>query len=137
MPFTMSTTNSSQLELSGVTAVAPTSPLEATREAEGNGGHALPMTTDGHRVVAASKTTAFRERRAAAPAKVDDNEGGVEALLTFAEAAKALGISLRQFRRLVDGGKLAFVRVSERSPRIRPGELRRYLDASVVKHTEA
>ena len=131
----MSTTNGSQLELSDVTAVAPTGALDTTREAEGN-GHALPTTTGSHRVAAASKTTAFRERKAAAPAKVDDNEGGVEALLTFAEAAKALGISLRQFRRLVDGGKLAFVRVSERSPRVRPSELRRYLDSSAVKYTE-
>ena len=40
----------------------------------------------------------------------------LEALLTFAEAARVLGISLRQFRRLVDGGKVAFVKVSERSP---------------------
>lgn len=60
----------------------------------------------------------------------------IEALLTFAEAARMLGISLRQFRRLVDGGKVAFVKVSERSPRVRPSDLRRFLDASAVKYSE-
>jgi excisionase family DNA binding protein len=62
--------------------------------------------------------------------------GLVESLLSFAQAAKSLGISLRQFRRLVDGGKIAFVKVSERSPRIRPSELQRFLAASVVKYSE-
>ena len=62
--------------------------------------------------------------------------GLVESLLSFAQAAKALGISLRQFRRLVDGGKIAFVKVSERSPRIRPSELQRFLAASVVQYSE-
>ena len=61
---------------------------------------------------------------------------GLEALMTFDQAAEALGISLRQFRRLVDGGKVAFVKVSERSPRVRPSELQRFLDASVVKYSE-
>jgi excisionase family DNA binding protein len=61
---------------------------------------------------------------------------GLEALLTFDQAAEALGISLRQFRRLVDGGKVAFVKVSERSPRVRPSELQRFLDASAVKYSE-
>jgi excisionase family DNA binding protein len=60
----------------------------------------------------------------------------VEALLNFAEAAKLLGISLRQFRRLVDGGKITFVKVSERSPRVRPSELQRYLEASAIKYSE-
>ena len=62
--------------------------------------------------------------------------GAVESLCTFAEAARTLGISLRQFRRLVDGGKIAFVKVSERSPRIPPSELQRFLAASVVKYSE-
>jgi len=62
--------------------------------------------------------------------------GRLEALLTFDQAAEALGISLRQFRRLVDGGKIAFVKVSERAPRVRPSELQRFLDASVVKYSE-
>jgi excisionase family DNA binding protein len=60
----------------------------------------------------------------------------LEALLNFAEAARLLGISLRQFRRLVDGGKITFVKVSERSPRIRPSELQRYLAASAIKYSE-
>jgi excisionase family DNA binding protein len=47
-----------------------------------------------------------------------------------------LGISLRQFRRLVDGGRIAFVKVSERTPRVRPSELQRFLDASAVKYSE-
>ena len=62
--------------------------------------------------------------------------GTVETLLNFAEAAQVLGISLRQFRRLVDAGKLAFVKVSERAPRVRPSELQRFLEASAVKYTE-
>ena len=62
--------------------------------------------------------------------------GTVETLLNFAEAAQVLGISLRQFRRLVDAGKLAFVKVSERTPRVRPSELQRFLEASAVKYTE-
>ena len=60
----------------------------------------------------------------------------MEPLCTFREAARVLGISLRQFRRLVDGGKIAVVKVSERSPGIRPSELQRFLAASVVKYSE-
>jgi excisionase family DNA binding protein len=60
----------------------------------------------------------------------------LETLLTFADAARVLGISLRQFRRLVDGGKITFVKVSERSPRVRPSELHRFLDASVINYSE-
>ena len=62
--------------------------------------------------------------------------GGLETLLTFDQAAEALGISLRQFRRLVDSGKVAFVKVSERAPRVRPSELQRFLEASAVKYSE-
>jgi len=62
--------------------------------------------------------------------------GRLEALMTFDQAADTLGISLRQFRRLVDSGKVAFVKVSERSPRVRPSELQRFLDASAIKYTE-
>jgi len=60
----------------------------------------------------------------------------VESLLTFAQAARGLGISLRQFRRLVDAGKIAFVKVSERSPRVRQGDLNRFLEAAIVKYSE-
>jgi excisionase family DNA binding protein len=62
--------------------------------------------------------------------------GGLEALLTFDQAAEALGVSLRQFRRLVDSGKVAFVKVSERAPRVRPSELHRFLEASAIKYQE-
>ena len=65
--------------------------------------------------------------RSAAPRTVNRTVDGLEELLTLADAAAVLGISLRQFRRLVDGGKIAFVKVSERSPRIRPSELRAVL----------
>lgn len=52
-------------------------------------------------------------------------------LLTFGEAAKLLSISLRQFRRLVDGGKLPVVRISDRAPRIRPGDLEKLISSSI------
>jgi len=45
-----------------------------------------------------------------------------EGLLTLDQAASLLGISLRQFRRLVDEGKLAIVRVSPRAPRVTGAE---------------
>lgn len=61
---------------------------------------------------------------------------GLEGLLTFGQAAETLGISLRQFRRLVDGGKVGFVKVSERAPRVRPSELQRFLEASAIKYQE-
>ena len=60
----------------------------------------------------------------------------LEGLLTFGQVAEALGISLRQFRRLVDGGKVGFVKVSERAPRVRPSELHRFLEASAIKYSE-
>jgi excisionase family DNA binding protein len=64
------------------------------------------------------------------------SSAGLEALLTFDQASEALGISLRQFRRLVDSGKVAFIKVSERAPRVRPSELQRFLEASAVKYSE-
>jgi excisionase family DNA binding protein len=82
------------------------------------------------------KTAPRRRGGALDVAPSDAGAGLVESLLTFAQAARALGISLRQFRRLVDGGKIAFVKVSERSPRIRPSELQRFLAASIVKYSE-
>ncbi len=81
----------------------------------------------------ASPLSTKRRRRAAV---VAGEVSGLEALLTFADAALSLGISLRQFRRLVDSGKIAFVKVSERAPRVRPRELQRFLDASMVKYSE-
>jgi excisionase family DNA binding protein len=83
------------------------------------------------------KTVSRSKAEVASPAaKIGVEGGGLESLLSFAQAARALGISLRQFRRLVDGGKVAFVKVSERSPRIRPSELQRFLEASAVKYSE-
>jgi excisionase family DNA binding protein len=83
-----------------------------------------------------AKTAPRRRAGALDVATIGAEAGLVESLLSFAQAAKALGISLRQFRRLVDGGKIAFIKVSERSPRIRPSELQRFLAASVVKYSE-
>jgi excisionase family DNA binding protein len=80
----------------------------------------------------ASPLNTNRKRRAPAGGEVS----GLEALLTFSDAALSLGISLRHFRRLVDSGKIAFVKVSERTPRVRPRELQRFLDASMVKYSE-
>jgi excisionase family DNA binding protein len=68
--------------------------------------------------------------------ELESEAGSLESLLTFAQAARTLGISLRHFRRLVDAGKVAFVKVSERSPRIRPRDLQRFLDASLIKYSE-
>jgi excisionase family DNA binding protein len=82
------------------------------------------------------KTVPRRRGGALEVASSGAGAGLVESLMSFAQAAKALGISLRQFRRLVDGGKIAFVKVSERSPRIRPSELQRFLAASIVKYSE-
>jgi excisionase family DNA binding protein len=82
------------------------------------------------------KTAPRRRGGALGVAPSGAGAGLVESLLTFAQAARALGLSLRQFRRLVDGGKIAFVKVSERSPRIRPSELQRFLAASIVKYSE-
>jgi excisionase family DNA binding protein len=81
-------------------------------------------------------TGAKRNPRGAASRAANRTAAGLEELLTLADAAAVLGISLRQFRRLVDGGKIAFVKVSERSPRIRPSELQRFLAASVVQYSE-
>ncbi len=83
------------------------------------------------------KTVSRSKAEVASPvAKIGVEAAALEALLTFAQAARALGISLRQFRRLVDGGKVAFVKVSERSPRVRPSDLQRFLDASIIKYSE-
>lgn len=110
----MSTPDIAQLELDGVTNGA---------EARGNDSQGRSVSP---RVVKKPSRVA-----------VSSNEiAPLETLLTFAEAARLLGISLRQFRRLVDGGKVTFVKVSERSPRVRPSELHRFLDASVINYSE-
>ena len=53
-------------------------------------------------------------------------------LLTFAEAARRLAVSLRQFRRLVDSGKIPVARVSERAPRIRAADLGAYVNSVMI-----
>jgi excisionase family DNA binding protein len=63
------------------------------------------------------------------------SETTVERLLTFDQAARFLGISLRQLRRLVDGGRIPFVRVSKRTPRIRTSDIKSFVAAAVVSHS--
>lgn len=57
-------------------------------------------------------------------------------VVTFSEAAKNLAISLRQFRRLVDLGKIPVVTISERCPRVRMSDLLAYLDRNSRRHGE-
>jgi excisionase family DNA binding protein len=120
-----------QLELTGLAAA-----VEAW-----NGGTVVAERDEAARVVADGNNGGVHRLRSKAEvaspvAKTGVEGGGLESLLSFAQAARSLGISLRQFRRLVDGGKVAFVKVSERSPRIRPSELQRFLEASAVKYSE-
>ena len=63
------------------------------------------------------------------------NETAVERLLTFDQAAEFLGISFRQLRRLVDGGRIPFVRVSKKTPRIRTSDIQSFVAAAVVSHS--
>jgi excisionase family DNA binding protein len=126
----MTTNTISQLELCGMPSTIPSE----------NESPALPPR--------ATDAVATKERRLSVPANtrmvpkrmaIEEQNApspSMESLQTFAQAARVLGISLRQFRRLVDGGKIAFVKVSERSPRVRPSELQRFLDASAVKYSE-
>lgn len=58
----------------------------------------------------------------------------LETLLTLAESSKLLNISLRQIYRLIAEGKIPVVMVGKRSPRLRPGDLRQYLDACTINH---
>jgi excisionase family DNA binding protein len=57
------------------------------------------------------------------------------ALLTFSEAANRLSVSLRQFRRLIDDGKMPFIRVSERAPRIRAADIEGFIAASTISRS--
>jgi excisionase family DNA binding protein len=59
-------------------------------------------------------------------------EGTVRKLLKFQEAAEILNVSLRQFRRLVDAGKVPVVRLSSHTPRIRLCDLERYIESSML-----
>lgn len=58
-------------------------------------------------------------------------------LLTLSQAASALCISLRQIRRLVDSGRLAVVRITERTPRVRMSDLQAFIASSIDKRTAA
>lgn len=51
-------------------------------------------------------------------------------LLTYAQAAAFLQISLRHFRRLVDGGDIPYVQVSERTPRVQLSDIRKFVEAA-------
>jgi excisionase family DNA binding protein len=127
----MRTTSASQLELDGLAA-----------ETEARSAKNISSGRDEAQPTAVSSTPENPSRNSAQtrgtglPRVATDGNGlsMIEALLTFAEAARMLGISLRHFRRLVDGGKVGFVKVSERSPRVRPSELQRFLDASAIKY---
>jgi len=48
-------------------------------------------------------------------------------LLTFRQASEMLSISLRQFRRLVDGGNIPCVKIGKRTPRIKLSDLEDYI----------
>lgn len=56
----------------------------------------------------------------------------IESLLTFPQSAKMLGISVRQFYRVVADGRIPVIMVSKRSPRVHPDALRRYLESRTV-----
>ena len=49
-------------------------------------------------------------------------------LLTAAEAARLLAVSLRTFRGLIAAGKLPVIRLSPRSVRIDPGDLQTFIE---------
>lgn len=49
------------------------------------------------------------------------------ALLTYEEAAKALGVSVRELRRLVSAGLVRAVRLGYRTVRFRPVELEKFV----------
>jgi len=57
------------------------------------------------------------------------SRGGVERLLTAADVAEILRLSVRTVRRLIDEDKLPIVRIGRRV-RVRPEDLRSFLDAS-------
>lgn len=58
-------------------------------------------------------------------------------LLTLADVADFLAVSLSTVRRLVRDGNLPAVRVGQRSIRVRPEDLEAYLQASVEKQGNA
>jgi len=130
----MRTTSISQLELGGVMTEGENRPDHPAQTSEAIAGRTSHVdVVPPRREITDTPDCAPRKSAASRQAR---EAGTVETLLNFAEAAQVLGISLRQFRRLVDAGKLTFVKVSERTPRVRPSELQRFLEASAVKYTE-
>lgn len=130
----MNSTNVSQLELCGMAVGGRDRAESPTPTKEGEATRAL--STEGRSASGSEIGSRATDRGKPKAARNLVEPGAIEALLNFADAARTLGISLRQFRRLVDGGKIAFVKVSERAPRVRPSELQRFLTASAVKYSE-
>lgn len=128
----MRTTSASQLELDAV--AAETEAPSAKNVSAGRADHAQPTAVNSNSENPSRDSAQTRGTGLPRVAAGRNDLSMIEALLTFAEAARTLGISLRHFRRLVDGGKVGFVKVSERSPRVRPSELQRFLDASAIKY---
>ena len=58
-----------------------------------------------------------------------ESRGGVEPLLTVADVAEVLRLSVRSVRRLVDEKLLQVIRIG-RAVRVRPEDLRSFLDGS-------
>lgn len=64
-------------------------------------------------------------------------EANTVRLLTFREAARVLSVSLRQFRRIIDDGRIAFVKVSPRAPRVRSDHLQAFIAKATESHSAA
>jgi len=58
-----------------------------------------------------------------------ESPGGVDPLLTVADVAKILRLSMRSVRRLIAENKLCVIRIG-RAVRVRPQDLNAFLDAS-------
>lgn len=58
----------------------------------------------------------------------------LEPMITLSDAAKLLCVSTRQVYRLIHEGKFPVVMVGTRSPRLRPSDLRQYLEHRTVQH---
>jgi len=56
-------------------------------------------------------------------------------LIKFKQAAGMLSISLRQFRRLIDSGRIPIIKVSDRAPRVRLADIEAYITSNTVTHS--
>jgi excisionase family DNA binding protein len=131
----METNDPNQLELDAVTvAPAPDNRGGRPMDQAGNAGPA-PIEPNGNRPARtrSRRSMAKKQTRVSTPG-VDI--GTLEPLLTYKQAALALGASPRTIRRLVDEGKIAITVIRDGMPRIRPSDLRQYIDESVVKYTK-